>query len=293
MRRPCRCWIHITASIAKWHCSRSFASGGGGSCECELTTHRLFGYVNYSHPQDDILELHNLRCLTQDALPRFVLNYKNPFSIAVEKASGKKRKHSGIGLGAVSVEKTKVGGGKLTIRNILVIYKKERRQMANLYMCWMSSCLQLGVLEKEFWKEVACGKMETVQYACDVDAVPSHLLLISLVAKLFRLPKSAWRLLESSIPIKLIIITVGHQNDIPGHAALDFERVVREHVYILMIFCQVMEKMEPLMFSWGKTILFSPNSVLEHEIPVYKAVQKLGEFVITFAKADHVGFSHN
>ncbi|QHO34170.1 Lysine-specific demethylase [Arachis hypogaea] len=70
-----------------------------------------------------------------------------------------------------------------------------------LLQCWMSSCLQLGVLEKEFWKEVACGKMETVQYACDVDAVPSHLLLISLVAKLFRLPKSAWRLLESSIPI--------------------------------------------------------------------------------------------
>ncbi|XP_016179332.1 lysine-specific demethylase JMJ706-like [Arachis ipaensis] len=64
----------------------------------------------------------------------------------------------------------------------------------------MSSCLLLGVLEKEFWKEIACEKMETVQYACDVDAVPSHLLLISLVAKLFRLPKSAWRLLESSIP---------------------------------------------------------------------------------------------
>ncbi|QHN80470.1 Lysine-specific demethylase [Arachis hypogaea] len=61
---------------------------------------------------------------------------------------------------------------------------------------------------------------------------------------------------------KLIIITVGHQNDIPGHAALDFERVVREHV------------------------------VLEHEVPVYKAVQKLREFVITFAKADHAGFSH-
>jgi hypothetical protein len=24
-------------------------------------------------------------------------------------------------------------------------------------------------LEKEFWKEIACGKTETVEYACDVD----------------------------------------------------------------------------------------------------------------------------
>ncbi|KAL4364863.1 hypothetical protein HN51_024676 [Arachis hypogaea] len=32
--------------------------------------------------------------------------------------------------------------------------------------------------------------------------------------------------------------------------------------------------------------------MLEHEVPVYKAVQKPREFVITFAKANHAGFSH-
>ncbi|RYR46881.1 hypothetical protein Ahy_A07g032739 [Arachis hypogaea] len=42
----------------------------------------------------------------------------------------------------------------------------------------------------------------------------------------------------------------------------------------------------------GKKTLFLPNSMLEHEVPVYKAVQKPREFVITFAKANHAGFSH-
>ncbi|XLR34661.1 hypothetical protein S83_062561, partial [Arachis hypogaea] len=32
----------------------------------------------------------------------------------------------------------------------------------------------------------------------------------------------------------------------------------------------------------GKTTLFPPNSVLEHEVPVYKALKMPGEFVITF-----------
>lgn len=42
----------------------------------------------------------------------------------------------------------------------------------------------------------------------------------------------------------------------------------------------------------GKTTLFPPNILLEHDVPVYKAVQKPGEFVITFPRAYHAGFSH-
>lgn len=32
-----------------------------------------------------------------------------------------------------------------------------------------SACLPATHLEKEFWHEIACGKTETVEYACDVD----------------------------------------------------------------------------------------------------------------------------
>jgi len=32
-----------------------------------------------------------------------------------------------------------------------------------------SGCLPATYLEKEFWNEIGCGKMETVEYACDVD----------------------------------------------------------------------------------------------------------------------------
>lgn len=42
----------------------------------------------------------------------------------------------------------------------------------------------------------------------------------------------------------------------------------------------------------GKTTLFPPNVLLEHDVPVYKAVQKPGEYVITFPRAYHAGFSH-
>ena len=38
--------------------------------------------------------------------------------------------------------------------------------------------------------------------------------------------------------------------------------------------------------------MFPPNILLEHGVPVYKAVQKPGEFVITFPRAYHAGFSH-
>ncbi|KAL2348905.1 hypothetical protein Fmac_002905 [Flemingia macrophylla] len=78
---------------------------------------------------------------------------------------------------------------------------------------------------------------------------------------------------------------------VPGRAALEFERVVREHVYTNDILSSDGEDgaFDVLL---GKTTLFPPNILLEHEVPVYKAVQKPGEFVITFPRAYHAGFSH-
>ncbi|KAJ8431626.1 hypothetical protein Cgig2_029034 [Carnegiea gigantea] len=78
---------------------------------------------------------------------------------------------------------------------------------------------------------------------------------------------------------------------IPGGAALNFEKVVQEHVYNEDILSAdgVDGAFDVLL---GKTTLFPPSILLEHSVPVYKAIQNPGEFVITFPRAYHAGFSH-
>ncbi|XP_050232630.1 lysine-specific demethylase JMJ13 [Mercurialis annua] len=189
-----------------------------------------------------------------------------------------------------------------------------------------ASCLPTSYLEKEFWHEIACGKTETVEYACDVDgsafsSSSSDPLGNSNwnLKNVSRLPKSILRLLETAIPGvtdpmlyigMLFSVFAWHVEDhylysinyhhcgaaktwygIPGHAALAFEKVVREHVYTHDILLTDGEDgaFDVLL---GKTTLFPPNILLEHGVPVYKAVQKPGEFVVTFPRAYHAGFSH-
>ncbi|KAL9327330.1 hypothetical protein ACSQ67_007975 [Phaseolus vulgaris] len=189
-----------------------------------------------------------------------------------------------------------------------------------------AGCLPATYLEKEFWSEIGCGKMETVEYACDVDgsafsSLPTDQLAKSKwnLKKFSWLPKSILRLLETSIPgVTEPMLYIGmlfsmfawHVEDhylysvnyhhcgasktwygIPGHAALDFERVVRQHVYTNDILSTGGEDgaFDVLL---GKTTMFPPNILLEHEVPVYKAVQNPGDYVITFPRAYHAGFSH-
>ena len=78
---------------------------------------------------------------------------------------------------------------------------------------------------------------------------------------------------------------------VSGHAALDFERVVQNHVYIDHILSST--KWEDGVFSVlaEKTTVFAPCTLLQHDVPVYKAVQMPREFVITFPKPYHAGFS--
>ncbi|KAJ0252746.1 Uncharacterized protein HA466_0118930 [Hirschfeldia incana] len=181
-------------------------------------------------------------------------------------------------------------------------------------------------LEKEFWKEIACGKTESVEYACDVDgsafsSAPGDPLGSSKwnLNKVSRLPKSILRLLETSIPgVTEPMLYIGmlfsmfawHVEDhylysinyqhcgasktwygVPGSAALNFEKVVRECVYSDEILSTNGEDgaFDVLL---GKTTIFPPKILLDHGVPVYKAVQKPGEFVVTFPRAYHAGFSH-
>ncbi|PIA58686.1 hypothetical protein AQUCO_00500556v1 [Aquilegia coerulea] len=181
-------------------------------------------------------------------------------------------------------------------------------------------------LEKEFWQEIAGGKTETVEYACDVDgsafsSSPNDQLGKSKwnLKTLSQLPKSVLRLLGNAIPgVTDPMLYIGmlfsmfawHVEDhylysinyhhcgasktwygIPGHAALDFEKVVREHVYTNDILSTEGED-GAFDILLGKTTIFPPKILLEHNVPVYKAIQKPGDFVITFPRAYHSGFSH-
>ncbi|KAJ1431075.1 Zinc finger, C5HC2-type [Sesbania bispinosa] len=164
-----------------------------------------------------------------------------------------------------------------------------------------AGCLPATYLEKEFWHEIGCGKMETVEYACDVDgsafsSSPTDELGNSKwnLKKLSRLHKSVLRLLETSIPgVTEPMLYIGMLFSMFAWHVEDhyLYRVVREHVYTNDILSSDGEDgaFDVLL---GKTTLFPPNILLEHKVPVYKAVQKPGEFVITFPRAYHAGFSH-
>ncbi|CAN6253670.1 unnamed protein product [Urochloa humidicola] len=188
-----------------------------------------------------------------------------------------------------------MSGRKYTFREFEKMANKEfvRRYSS-------AACLPSRYMEEEFWHEIAFGKMESVEYACDIDgsafsSSPNDQLGRSKwnLKRFSRLPNSTLRLLRAAVPgITDPMLYIGmlfsmfawHVEDhylysinyhhcgaaktwygIPGSAASDFEKV---------------------------TTIFPPNILLHHHVPVYRAVQKPGEFVITFPRAYHSGFSH-
>ncbi|VAH05679.1 unnamed protein product [Triticum turgidum subsp. durum] len=218
-----------------------------------------------------------------------------------------------------------------------------------------ASCLPARYVEEEFWREISSGKMDFVEYACDVDgsafSSSSHDQLGKSnwnLKNFSRLPSSVLRLLQTPIPVcnlflaylcfsifliwirrdcnysdpkqgvtdpmlyigMLFSMFAWHVEDhylysinyhhcgafktwygIPGDAAPGFERVASQYVYNKDILTGDGEDaaFDVLL---GKTTMFPPNILLDHNVPVYKAVQKPGEFVITFPRSYHSGFSH-
>ncbi|WOL16655.1 lysine-specific demethylase JMJ706-like isoform X2 [Canna indica] len=189
-----------------------------------------------------------------------------------------------------------------------------------------AGCLPERFVEEQFWHEIAFGKTELVEYACDIDGSAFSSSLRDQLGqsnwnlkRFSRLSKSVLRHLVNSIPgVTDPMLYIGmlfsmfawHVEDhylysinyhhcgasktwygIPGHAAQNFEKVVQSHVYNSDI---LHGEGEDAAFDvlLGKTTMFPPNILLENKVPVYKAVQKPGEFVITFPRAYHSGFSH-
>ncbi|KAJ4759083.1 Lysine-specific demethylase [Rhynchospora pubera] len=214
-----------------------------------------------------------------------------------------------------------MNGRKYTFRDFEKMANKEFTRR------YSSTCsLPEKYIEEEFWNEICSGKTQSVEYACDIDGSAFSSSLLDQLANskwnlktLSRLPKSTLRHTSAAIPgVTDPMLYIGmlfsmfawHVEDhylysinyhhcgasktwygVPGHAASEFERVVRDKVYThdIMPVDQPNAVFEVLL---GKTTMFPPNLLLDNGVPVFKAVQKPGEFVITFPGAYHAGFSH-
>ncbi|XWS75166.1 hypothetical protein CRYUN_Cryun01aG0061600 [Craigia yunnanensis] len=74
---------------------------------------------------------------------------------------------------------------------------------------------------------------------------------------------------------------------VPGDYAFDFEEVIRTEAYGGNI-----DRLAALSLLGEKTTLLSPELIVTSGIPCCRLVQNPGEFVVTFPRAYHVGFSH-
>ncbi|KAK1398236.1 Lysine-specific demethylase REF6 [Heracleum sosnowskyi] len=197
------------------------------------------------------------------------------------------------------------------------------KSMASRYS--ISGCLPPDFVEREFWHEMGSPKKRTVEYGINVEGSAfsnnsSDQLGRSKwnLKKLPHLPRSTLRLLKHEIPgVSEPMLYIGmlfsmfawHVEDhylysinyhhcgapktwygVPGHAAVDFEKVVQQYIYNREIL-SINGEDGAFDLLVEKTTMFSPKILQKHNVPVYKAVQMPGEFVITFPKAYHAGFS--
>ncbi|ESW19401.1 hypothetical protein PHAVU_006G121800 [Phaseolus vulgaris] len=189
-----------------------------------------------------------------------------------------------------------------------------------------SGGLPSSCVEKEFWHEMMHGKKGKVEYGINVEGSafscdPDDRLGTSKwnLKNFSRLLQSPLRLVDMEIPgITDPMLYIGmlfsmfawHVEDhylysinynhsgasktwygVPGYAASQFEKIVLQHVYCNKILTKHGED-GAFRFLAQKTTMFPPNVMLQHDVEVYKAVQNPGEFIITFPRAYHAGFSH-
>ncbi|EOY10093.1 Transcription factor, putative [Theobroma cacao] len=179
-------------------------------------------------------------------------------------------------------------------------------------------------MEKEYWHEMGRGNNK-VEYAVNIDGSafssdPNDQLGQSKgnLKTLPKLPNSTLRLLSYSIPgvtepmlyIGMIFSTFAwHVEDhylysinyhhsgapkswysVPGTSAPEFHKVVMDCVYAPEVLLGGGEDGASALLA-EKTTMFPPNILRENGVPVYKAVQMAGDYVITFPRAHHAGFS--
>ncbi|XP_019231869.1 PREDICTED: lysine-specific demethylase JMJ706-like isoform X2 [Nicotiana attenuata] len=212
-------------------------------------------------------------------------------------------------------------GRNYTIRDFEIMANK-----ATARRYCISGCLPPAYVEKEFWKEMVHAKKGMVEYGINIDGSAFSSTFSDPLGSskwnfkiLPRLRRSTLRLLVNEIPgVTEPMLYIGmlfsmfawHVEDhylysinyhhcgapktwygVPGYAAVQFENLIRHHVYNEEILSEngvngVFDVLQE------KTTMVSPKILLQYDVPVYKAAQMPGEFVITFPRAYHSGFSH-
>ncbi|KAE8647302.1 hypothetical protein Csa_002996 [Cucumis sativus] len=118
----------------------------------------------------------------------------------------------------------------------------------------------------------------------DIPGVTSPMVYIGMLFSWF-----AWHVEDHELH-SMNFLHVGSPKtwySIPGDQAFAFEEVVRTQAYGGSV-----DHLAALTLLGEKTTLLSPEIVIASGIPCCRLIQNPGEFVVTFPRAYHVGFSH-
>ncbi|XP_044479854.1 probable lysine-specific demethylase ELF6 [Mangifera indica] len=118
----------------------------------------------------------------------------------------------------------------------------------------------------------------------DIPGVTSPMVYIGMLFSWF-----AWHVEDHELHSMNFLHTGAPKTwySVPGDYAFTFEEVIRNEVYGGNIDC-----LAALTLLGEKTTLLSPDVIVASGIPCCRLVQNPGEFVVTFPRAYHVGFSH-
>lgn len=118
----------------------------------------------------------------------------------------------------------------------------------------------------------------------DIPGVTSPMVYIGMLFSWF-----AWHVEDHELHSMNFLHTGSSKTwySVPGDYALAFEEAIRTEAYEGNI-----DRLAALSLLGEKTTLLSPELIIESGIPCCRLVQNPGEFVVTFPRAYHVGFSH-
>ncbi|CAL0316108.1 unnamed protein product [Lupinus luteus] len=118
----------------------------------------------------------------------------------------------------------------------------------------------------------------------DIPGVTSPMVYIGMLFSWF-----AWHVEDHELHSMNFLHTGSSKSwySVPGDYAFAFEEVIRCQAY-----GDNVDHLAALKLLGEKTTLLSPEVVIESGIPCCRLIQNPGEFVVTFPRAYHVGFSH-
>ncbi|KAF3971608.1 hypothetical protein CMV_004807 [Castanea mollissima] len=129
-----------------------------------------------------------------------------------------------------------------------------------------------------------CSRRKSSSAINEMEGVTSPMVYIGMLFSWF-----AWHVEDHELHSMNFLHTGSAKTwyAVPGDYAFAFEEVIRSEAYGVNI-----DHLAALTLLGEKTTLLSPEVVVASGIPCCRLVQNPGEFVVTFPRAYHVGFSH-